>query len=230
MRSCFRGLKVCPPLGFAHKPWDICAGGFSAHKSGIRQGNESLMHGHVLFTLQGSRHPTLYVRFLYYRPTEILYGGGGGGSKDDQDSGEAFRRSCPNCGQTIQKDLKTCPYCNKAVSIFNDPKIKSDIDKLTKEMEDAIDNAFKTNCLGECQRNAMLRTLSGSSTLGYGQRRVLTSLLGNIIKEKEEKGRRTQAQLLRRYLGMVQLPKEIIAELEGAFQLNHIEKSTELKK
>ncbi|HUW42928.1 MAG TPA: hypothetical protein VMW02_01685, partial [Thermoplasmata archaeon] len=99
-----------------------------------------------------------------------------------------------------------------------------------KEMEDAIDNAFKTNCLGECQRNAMLRTLSGSSTLGYGQKRVLTSLLGNIIDQKDEKERRAHAQLLRRYLGMVRLPKEIIAELEGAFQLNHLEKSTELEK
>jgi hypothetical protein len=146
----------------------------------------------------------------------------GGGSKDDQDSDGADRRICPNCGQAIQKDLKTCPYCNKAVSIFDEPKIKSDIDNLTKEMEDAIDNAFKTNCLEECQRNAMLRTLSGSSALGYGQRKVLASLLGNIVKEKDEKDRRAHAQLLRRYLGMVQLPKEIIAELEGAFQLNHL--------
>jgi glutaredoxin len=169
---------------------------------------------------------------LYYRPTAIPYGEErrGGGSKDDQDNSEAARRSCPNCGQTIQKDLKTCPYCNKALSLFNDPKIKSDIDEMTKEMEDAIDNAFKTNCLGECQRNAMLRTLSGSSALGYGQRRVLTSLLGNIMDQKDEKDRRTQVQLLRRYLGMVQLPKDIIEELEGAFQLDHLQKSTELKK
>ena len=145
----------------------------------------------------------------------------GGGSKDDQDSDGADRRNCPNCGQAIQKDLETCPYCSKAVSIFDDPKTKSNIDKLIKEIEDAIDNAFKTNCLGECQRNAMLRTLSGSSTLGYGQRKVLTSLLGNVINDKDEKDRNEDARLLRRYLRIVKLPKEIIVELENAFQLDH---------
>jgi hypothetical protein len=50
------------------------------------------------------------------------------------------------------------------------------------------------------------------------------------MDQKDEKDRRTQVQLLRRYLGMVQLPKDIIEELEGAFQLDHLQKSTELKK
>ena len=146
----------------------------------------------------------------------------GGEKKESVDDGVKTRQ-CVHCNRIISRSAAICPSCGQIQTsaygmVQQDPQKKDD--DVTESGKIEIEKAFRAGILSQSQENVLETILSNADSIGYGQKKVLSSLVIEITHEIDSNGRGEKARLLRHYLNTLSFQDEIANALAQAFELD----------